>query len=125
MADRLVYLIREWAEAAAEDMWKSGYPGINAVEQLLRDPGRSLGINGHRVLYFHRNQRIAKVSRAMHQVDPISQVCLIVKYGRIVDDDGRIMTGRDLVSNSSLTPADYKEKCRSALHKLRKVLNLG
>ena len=123
MADRLVYLIREWAEAAAEDMWKSGYPGINAVEQLLRDPGRSLGINGHRVLYFHRNQRIAKVSRAMHQIDPISQICLIVRYGRIVDENGQIIGGRDLVNASSLTPADYKEKCRGAVRKLKKILN--
>lgn len=124
MADRLVYLIREWAEAAAEDMWKSGYPGINAVEQLLRDPGRASSASGHRVLYFHKNPRVAKVSRAMHQVDPITQVCLIVKYGRVVKDDGQLFTGRDLVSNSSLTPADYKEKCRSALQKLRKLLNL-
>lgn len=122
MADRLVYLIREWAEAEADNLWKSGYYGINAVEQSVRSPGRSEG--GSRILYFHKNPRIARVSRAIHHIDPVSRTCLIVRYGRVMGDDGQLFTGRDLVSNSSLTPADYKEKCRDALHKLRKVLNL-
>ena len=121
--DDVERLVREWAEDAAETLHRSGYSGINVIEKLLRDPGVVSG-GSHRVLWWPKNQRIARVSKAMHQVDPRSQCCLVVRYGRVVMEDGQLMRAGDLVRGSSLTHSDYKERIRDAMRILRNALEL-
>jgi len=88
-------LLTEYAEDVVNSMTDTGFSGINIIEKILRDPGISTQGSKHRVLYWHRNKRIAKMSKAMHHVSQRGQLCLIVKYGRIVKEDGQILTRQE------------------------------
>jgi len=119
---RLDSMIDEWARDVLDSDYMSGFSGINAVEKILRDPGISTRGCGHVVLWWPRNKRIARISRAMHQVDPISQVCLMVDSGVMVREDGKQYSKHDLVRSSSLTLRRYYDFRESAKIKLAQIL---
>lgn len=121
MSRKIDGLIAEWAEDVVNNCHKSGFSGINVVEKILRDPGISTSGAKHKILWWPRNRRIAKMSRAMHQIDDISQVCLIVKYGGMVKEDGSVFKEKDLIQNSTLTTREFRERIRSARMLLNKI----
>ena len=123
MSRKIDGLIGEWAEAEVNDLSKSGIYGINIVERLWRDPGMATGGAKHRVLWWPRNRRVAKVSRAMHQVDNISKICLIARYGGMVNDDGTIFDEKVLVRSSSLTMTEVKKRISDARRLLSRLLD--
>ena len=118
---RIDALIAEWAEDVVMRSYESGFPGINVIERILRDPGIATGGSKHKVLFWHRNKRIAMVSRAMHRIDPIAQICLIVRYGGILKEDGTVYTKHDLVKESSLTLRRFNELVRSSRKQLQEI----
>lgn len=122
MTRRIDGLLSEWAEDIVLNAHKSGFSGINVVEKILRDPGISTGGSRHKVHWWPRNKRIAKMSRAMHQIDSVSQVCLIVKYGRIVNDDGSIFDEKQLVRNSSIGMNDFLRLVGRARFRLNQLV---
>ena len=124
MSKRLNSLLAEWAEDKVRDASKSGFSGINVVEKLLRDPGRSTSGGGHRVLWWPRNKRLAKMHKAMHQIDSISQICLIVEHGSLRDSEGRVFDKKALVQNSSLTVRGFNDRVREARSKLQRILDV-
>ena len=116
--------LQEWAEQAIfEALWKSDLSGINVVERLLRDPGRATGNSGHKVLWWPKNHRISKVSKAMHQVEPIDRIILMIDYGFIPKDEKTKFTLNDLVKNSSLTMGDVRARKRNARQKINNLTN--
>ena len=121
MTSKLDGEICEWAKDVINSSSSSGFSGINIIEKILRDPGFSTGGSRHRVHWWPRNKTIAKMSRAMHQIDPISQVCLVVDSGNLVKEDGNIFTLHDLKKSSSLSMAFIKETIRESKRKLRKI----
>jgi hypothetical protein len=102
---------------------RSGFSGINAVERILRDPGISTGGSDHKILWFPRNRRISKISKAMHQIDRIDQICLIVESGALMDDDNRIFTMKDLARNSTLTVGSARDRAKKAKRKLNFIIS--
>jgi hypothetical protein len=114
--------LREWTGCVVEEVDKSGYSGINAVERILRDPGFSTGGSQHRILWWPKNRRMAKMSRAMHRIDSISRICLIVEYGPLKKSDDTAFTVRDLKLNSSLSIGEIRERIRDAKSALRDIL---
>lgn len=112
----------EWADDCIRRAYSSDLSSINVVEKLLRDPGMATGKSHDKVLFWHRNPRIAAVSKAMHQLDPISQIVLIVHYG-FLPHEGRKFTLNDLVRNSSLTMADCRDRRRKARRKINNLCN--
>jgi hypothetical protein len=102
---------------------RSGFSGINAVERILRDPGISTGGSDHKILWFPRNRRISKISKAMHQIDRIDQICLIVESGALIDDDGRVFTMKDLARNSTLTVGSARDRAKTAKRKLNFIIS--
>ena len=125
MSARIDGLISEWAEDVVNNCHKSGFSGINIIEKILRDPGISTSTSRHKVLWWPKNKRIAMMSRAMHRIDPISQVCLIVRYGRMLKDDSSIFQERDLVRNSSLTMREVRDRIHSAKKRLMEIVYNG
>ena len=115
--------ITEWAYDYLRTWRKEGFSGINAVERLRHDPGISKNISGHKILWWPRNKRISKVSKAMHLIDELSQACLIVRYGKPMSDDGIILTGKDFVkSHNNLTYEEYRARIREARRRLEERL---
>ncbi len=112
----------EWAEDCIARTADSNLSPINVVEKLLRDPGMSTGKSQDKILFWHRNPRIAAVSKAMHQVDATSQVILIVHYGYL-PHEGRKYTMNDLVRESSLTLSECRNKRRKARSKINKIIS--
>ena len=113
--------ITEWAEDMVNNCRKTEFSGINIIEKILRDPGISTMGSRHRVLWWPKNRRIARMSSAMHQIDIISRVCLIVKYGRIVEDDGTVFTKYNLAKNSSINVRRFNKITKNAKTKLREI----
>lgn len=103
-------------------MDKSEFSGINVIEKILRDPGISTGGSRDRILWWPKNRRLAEISRAMHQVSPVERICLVVKFGRPMNDDGTIFTEKHLSKNSSVGVRDFKRNCSEARKKLRRIL---
>ena len=122
MSRKAKYDIAEWAEDIVNNLHKSGYRGINVVEKILRDPGFSTKGSKHRILWWPRNKRIAKVSKAMHQVDPISQVCLLVEHGGILKRDGNVFEKHDLAKTSSVTVRRFNKIVKRSTTKLLQIL---
>lgn len=114
--------ITEWANDVLRRMDKSEFSGINVIEKILRDPGISTGGSRDRILWWPKNRRLAEISRAMHQVPPVERICLVVKFGRPVNDDGTIFTDRHLAQNSSVGVRDFKKYIRFSRKKLRGIL---
>ena len=61
------------------------------------------------------------MSRAMHQIDAISQICLIVKYGSLLKEDGNRFTIKDLIQNSSLTQTEVRTRISGSVTKLKSI----
>lgn len=115
-------MIKEWASDVVRDMHKSGYYGINIVERILRDPGVSSKGLRHKVLWWPRNHRIALVSKAAHQLEPMAQMCLVVKFGGMMRDDGKLFTKHDLAQYSSLEVRRFNKIVADAKIKLREII---
>ena len=82
-----------WAEDRVNTAHRCGYSGINIIEKILKDPGISTQGTRHRIHWWPKSRRIYKIGRAMHQISAIDQVCLIIKYGRLINpDNGQIVT---------------------------------
>ena len=111
-----------WAKDIVNSSHISGFPGINAVERILKEPGIATDGSKHRVLWWPKNKRIAKMSRAMHQIDPISQVCLIVDSRNLMKEDGNSFTLNDLKKNSSLSMGEIRRRIKESKRKLREIL---
>ena len=124
MTKRLNSWLDEWARDMVSQANNSGFSGINVVEKILRDPGISTKGGSHKILWWPKTRRIAKLSRAMHQIDPISQICLIVDAKAIMREDGNVFTKRDLVKNSSLTTREVREKLRQSKRRLSALLRI-
>ena len=110
----------EWAESVIKESAHSNMSGVNVVEKLLRDPGVTTGLSGHKVLWWPKNHRVSKISKAVHQINPVDRVILIIHYGYL-PHEGRKMTLRDLVRNSSLTMNEVKDRRRKARSKINKL----
>ena len=121
MSARIDGLISEWAEDVVNNCHKSGFSGINIIEKILRDPGISTSTSRHKVLWWPKNKRIAMMSRAMHRIDSISQVCLIIRYGRVVKSDGTMFTKYDLAKTSSIGVRKFNEIVRCSRNKLAEI----
>ena len=81
-----------WAEDQVNTMHRSGFHGMNIIYKILKDPGISTGGSRHRILWWPKSKRIARMSKAMHQVSQRGQLCLLVEYGKIVKlHDGQIL----------------------------------
>ena len=114
----------EWAEQCIfEALWRSELSGINVVEKLLRDPGVTTGTSGHKVLWWPKNHRISKISKAMHQIDPVSRVILIINYGFLPKEDGNKYTLSDLRRDSSLAMGEISAKKRKSRNKIKGLLD--
>jgi len=111
----------EWCRDQVNNAYSSDFSGINVIEKILRDPGMSTDGSRDRVLYWPRSKRIARISRAMHQVDSISRVCLIVDSGHLMKEDGNSFTLNDLKKNSSLSVGDMRYRIKESKRKLREV----
>lgn len=119
---KVEHRIAEWAEDLVNNCHRSGYYGINTVEKILRDPGFSTKGGRDRILWWPRNKRIAEMSRHMHKIDPIPQICLIVWYGRVLNDDNTLFDKYQLARNSSLTVREINRYVKSAKIKLQEYL---
>lgn len=124
MSRRLDADIDEWAQDVVANMNKSGFSGINTVEKLLKDPGLSTQGSRHRVLYWPKNRRIAKMSRVMHQIDKVSQIVLIISCGYLSNDDHTVFTKHNLAKCSSLGVRRFNELEKLAKIKLSQILML-
>ena len=123
MSKRLDKDINEWAQNIVMNLHRSGFSGINVVEKILRDPGISTGGSKHRVLWWPKNKRIAKMSRAMHQIDPICQIVLVVDSGYVLTDDGRVFDKYMLAKYSSLGVRRFNEYLKKTKLKLSDILD--
>ncbi len=123
MSRKLDADIEEWAASVVYDLRKSGFSGINVVERILKDPGISTNGCAHRVLWWPpRSRRKWKVIRAMHQIDSISQMCLVVDASCILNEDNTIFTRHDLAKNSSIEVRRFNEIKKKAKSKLSQIL---
>lgn len=118
MGRRLDADIYEWAQSVVHDSDNSNLSGINVVERILRDPGRSSGDSPHRVHWWPKNRRIAKMSRLMHQVDKVSQLILIIDAGVIGTDDQATFDKYRLAKCSSISVREFNKMKKKAKAKL-------
>lgn len=112
----------EWAEFEINFMHQSNMSGINVVERLLRDPGRGTEIAEHKVLWWPKNRRIARISKASHQLTPTERIVLIIDYGTIRRDDGKRFTLKDLAKNSSVSLRRSRQIKKAAKNKISRIL---
>lgn len=112
----------EWAESVIADSYKSNYSGINVVERILRDPGITTDLSQHKVLWWPKNHKVARVSKAVHQLTPIERIVLIVHWGHVLNDDGTRFTKKDLAQNSSISVSRYHDINGGARAKLSRIL---
>jgi hypothetical protein len=117
--------ISEWARDIVDSSHMSGFSGINVVEKILRDPGFSTGGSRHRVHWWPRTRNIAKMSKAMHQIDKLSQICLIIDSGYVLTDDGLIFDKHKLAKSSSLTVRRFNECRKKGLLEVRVIHGKG
>ena len=122
MSRRIDSMIDEWARDFVYGIHRSGFSGINVVERLLKDPGISTRSPGHAVLWWPKTKRIAKMSRAMHQIDSISQICLIVNCNCVLNEDNTIFNEYDLARKSSLVVGDIRRRITCAKRELKQAL---
>ena len=122
MSRRIDSMIDEWARDVVYSIHKSGFSGINVVEKILRDPGISTRSPGHVVLWWPKTKRIAKVSRAMHQISAIEQIILIVDAKCVLREDGNVFTKYDLIRNSSLDLRKYHDYRDQSKKKLSAII---
>lgn len=112
----------DWAESVIDDTYKSNYSGINVVERILHDPGVATGQGAHRVLWWPKNRRVAKISKAAHQLTPIERICLIIHYGHVLNDDKTRFTKHNLATYSSIGVRRFNTIRKKAKTKLSKII---
>jgi hypothetical protein len=112
----------EWAEQECKDIHESGISSINVVERLLRDPGGTQ-IAEHKVLWWPKNRRVARVSKASHQLTPLERIVLIIDYGNIRREDQKRFTLKDLARYSSVSVRRSRVIKKAAKAKLSKILS--
>ena len=112
----------EWAESVIADSFKSNYSGTNVVERILRDPGISTDLSQHKVLLWPKNRKVARVSKAVHQLTPLERIVLIIHWGHVLNDDGTRFTKKELAQNSSISVSRYHDIKRAARAKLSMIL---
>ncbi len=115
-------LLVEYCEHLVNVMDRSGFSGINIIEKILKDPGISTLGSKHRVLWWPKNKRIAKMSRAFHYVIPMARVCLVVEYGRALKEDGWILTKKEFCADAELSCALFDSYVKVAKKQLRYIL---
>ena len=118
MSKRLDADIQEWAQSIVVDADRSGLSGINVVERILRNPGMATDTSPHRVHWWPKNRRIAKMSRAMHVLSKSEQIVLIIDSKEIFCDNGKVFTKYDLAKYSSVSVRKYHEYRNQAKKKL-------
>ena len=114
--------IDEWAKTIIDSSSMSGFSGINIIEKILSDPGISTDGSRHRVLWWPKNKRVAKISRAMHQIPVLWQIVLIVDSRHILNDDGTIFNKHMLSKCSSLSVRRFNEYRKKSKSKLSCIL---
>ncbi len=126
MDDWLISDLKEWAKHEADQLQETNFSPINVIEALLRSPGRSTRFGGHRILYWPKNRRLGRMSRAMAQVvPPANQACLVVKFGEILDPEtGQLFTPKDFIYCSSLRSSpdplsEFNRRVRDSVRELR------
>ena len=122
MSKKVDSMIAEYVETLVRDIHRSGYAGINAVERIIRDPGIATDRSQHRILWWPKNRRCAKVSKAFHQIDVISRVVLIIHYKGVITDDGKVFTKHDLAKNSSIGVRRFNEILKKSKNKIADIL---
>jgi hypothetical protein len=115
--------LTDWADSVIEDSYKSNFSGINVIERILRDPGVSTDKGSSKVLWWPRNRRVARVSKAAHQLTPTEIVILVVHYGHVLNEDKSKFTKKDLAEQSSIGLRRYGEIQRNARNKISRILN--
>lgn len=122
MSRKLDFWLKEWAQDVVRNMDRSGFSGINVIEKILRDPGVATGGSKHRVLWWPRNRRLAKIYRAMHRIPQRDQVCLVVEYGGIVKEDGNLYTKQEFSREVGIGVRKYNETVKKAKTKILEIL---
>ena len=116
-------MISEYVQDFMRNIHKSGFSGVNVVEKILSDPGFSTGGSQHRILWWPKTRRIAKVSRAFHHISPKERVIIIIHYKGILRDDHNIFTKHDLAKYSSIGVRRFDYYRRAAKSKLSRILD--
>ena len=114
--------LHEWADTVIEDSNGSNLSGINVVERILRDPGVATDVSQHKVLWWPKNRRVARISKAAHQLSSTEIIILVIHYGFMKNDDGTRFTRLDLEKNSSISRGSFSELRRDARRKIAKIL---
>ena len=113
-----------WAREKVSTLHRSGYSGINIIEKILRDPGIATGGSRHRILWWPRSKRLAKMSRAMHRVSQRGQVCLVVEYGEIVKpNNGQILTKQEFSRYLGISVKIFDKNIKKARNILIPLVN--
>ena len=113
----------EYCEDIVNTLHRSGYSGINIIEKILKDPGISTGGSRDRILWWPKNDRMAKMSKAFHQISGYSRLCLVVEYGRMVlPENGQILTKEMFCRKLGKSCAFFDVCVKQAKTKLRYIL---
>jgi len=116
-------LLTEYFKHVIDTMHKSGFTGINVIEKLLHDPGISTQGSLHRVLFWHKNRRFARMSKALAQIPEEQHECLAVEYGQGVKiEDGQILTKKEYCAHIGHSCAVFDFYVITAKTKLRGIL---
>ena len=118
----LDFLLVEYCEHLVNVMDRSGFSGVNIIEKILKDPGISTLGSKHRILWWPKNKRIAMMSRAFHHVIPRARVCLVVEYGKVLKEDGWILTKKEFCADSGSSCALFDSYVKVAKKQLRYIL---
>ena len=112
-----------WAEDRVNTAHCCGYSGINIIEKILKDPGISTQGTRHRIHWWPKSRRIYKIGRAMHQISAVDQVCLIIKYGRLINpDNGQIVTDVECALELGFGLRRFEKNVIEAQNKLSRIL---
>lgn len=112
-----------WAEDIVNTIHRTGYTKISVIERMVSDPGIATRGSKHRVLWWPRNKRIARISRAMHQVHPYGRLCVVVEYGRLVQShNGQILTKKEFSRKKGHSCAFFDICVKEAKKKIRYLL---
>ena len=116
-------LLVEYCKEVADTMYRSDYSRENAIHRMKFNPGISTQGSRHRILWWPRNRRIAKMSRAFHHLDVMQRMCLIVEYGKIVDpDNGQIVIPLDFALDHGFGLRKFNNNVRESKTILSRIL---
>jgi hypothetical protein len=121
LSDNLDDSIREWADDQVKLML-GGYSGINAVERILRDPGIASQISQHKILWWPKTRRIARISRASHHLRPIDRIVLMVDAGVVMNKEGKPLEPKEFCEETKGSVRKYGAYVKRAKQRLREIL---